>query len=617
MLYEGHKKKDYPDFLDELESYEGEISDELARILTYKYLRTNLSYTVKLLTGVELYPLQEICLKAMFNREDVFCVWGRGSGKSFLLAMFAVLYAIFVPGIQIGILSNNFRRSKELFKLIEGFAEGAKGVFLRQCFVGNAKHGNDVCYTKIGTSEIYALPMGSDKIRGFRFQCVLLDEAGFISKQMIDDIIRPFMSTNVNPIERLKIKKAEDKMIAEGKIKAEERTEFVDPKFVMYSSASYRFEYLYELYENYKTMITKADKNTKSLSCILQFSYDAFPEGLYSEANIEAARQTMSTAQFDKEYRAIFIEDSGGYFSMKKMQLCTVPVGDRPTVEIKGDPRAKYILSIDPSFADSETSDNFAMALLKITPDSKTPYLVHSYAVAGGDLKDHIVYLHYLLSNFNIVYTIIDAGGGRGFIQAANESTTFQKTPNLMLSFFDADFEQEDYFKGVRASKRDYNLSSMKICHIQTFHPKWIRNANEYLQASFDHRRIMFAAPVRNDEDLNAAMAQDIPISKLKYRSEEKEELGPSQKKLDLIDWQGDLIDITKEECSIIEVTITDIGHQRFVLPQAVKRSDSADKRRKDNYTTLILGVWGFKCYTDMNSDEAVTTSSFSPRFIG
>ena len=26
--------------------------------------------------------------------------------------------------------------------------------------------------------------------------------------------------------------------------------------------------------------------------------------------------------------------------------------------------------------------------------------LVHAYAVAGGDLKDHIKYLHYLMTNF-------------------------------------------------------------------------------------------------------------------------------------------------------------------------------------------------------------------------
>ena len=62
----------------------------------------------------------------------------------------------------------------------------------------------------------------------------------------------------------------------------------------------------------------------------------------------------------------------------------------------KGDPESKYICAIDPSFSNSPSSDYFAMSGVELDEEMKTGTLVHSYAVAGGDLKDHIQYFNYL-----------------------------------------------------------------------------------------------------------------------------------------------------------------------------------------------------------------------------
>ena len=67
----------------------------------------------------------------------------------------------------------------------------------------------------------------------------------------------------------------------------------------------------------------------------------------------------MSHSQFEREFGAVFTDDSSGYFKTSRMAACTVDEGQNPCVEVKGDPSSKYILAFDPSWAESESSDDF------------------------------------------------------------------------------------------------------------------------------------------------------------------------------------------------------------------------------------------------------------------
>ena len=46
------------------------------------------------------------------------------------------------------------------------------------------------------------------------------------------------------------------------------------------SSASYKFEYLYKLYQAYENMIFNPGAKNQGRRCIMQFSYDAAPKAL-------------------------------------------------------------------------------------------------------------------------------------------------------------------------------------------------------------------------------------------------------------------------------------------------------------------------------------------------
>jgi len=612
MLFPGLNTQ-LPDINGELASIEGYLSEEKAKEVLAKYIMANPAVSVELMTGIKLYPFQEMILRAMFQKDFFLLICGRGLSKSFLGATFCWLYALYNPNIRIGILSSSFRQSRIIFNYIEKQFEGTDGALLGQCVPNKPSHLNDIWKLQVGSSEIVALPLGSSgaKLRGFRFNCILVDELLLMPPNTITEVIFPFLSVLTDPTKRDEIINKEDRLIARGLMTEADRTKFINPKFIGLSSASYKFEFLYKLYEEYCRTIYKMEPKSKSYG-VIKLAYDIAPPNLLAYDYIEKQKDTMSEAQFNREYGSMFTDDSGGYFSKRKMDTCTIMPGNEPTIEIAGDPKAKYIVAIDPSFSAAETSDHYAMGLFKLNEEKRKATLVHNYAVAGGKLQDHMTYFSYLLRYFNIVYVIIDQAG-HWFVDECNASVIFAKH-NLRLEFFDADFENVDYMEGLKNAKDSYKPGTKAICHSQRFSPEWIRLANEYLSASFDHQLIWFAA--RALDKLEALKKIDIPLDELVYDNR-GEQLEGVAKKSDFIEYQGDLIDMVKKETALIEIRPSPTGAtQSFQLPQSVRRDDSANKTRKDNYTTLLLGNWACKCYYDMIYTNIQEPLSFTPFFI-
>ena len=76
---------------------------------------------------------------------------------------------------------------------------------------------------------------------------------------------------------------------------------------------------------------------------------------------------------------------------------------------------------------------------------------------------------------------------------------------------------------------------------------------------------------------------------------------------------QDSLIYQTKKQCALIEVKATARGTQTFDLPQHLKRNTSANRARKDNYTTVMLANWATKSYYDIMSVNIEQNYTFAP----
>ncbi len=600
---------------------EGYIEEKQAKLLLYDFLKENISFASNLLLGIDLYPFQHLMIKGMMKRDYSLAICSRGLGKTFLAAVYVLLEALFTPGIHIGILSRSFRQAKMVMHKAEEIIEKEKAELFRQCS-GKISRRNDEWAIDVGSSKITAVPLGDgEKLRGFRFQRVVVDELLLMPEKILNEVIMPFLSIPPNPMERQKLFDMESKMIASGKMKEEDRFKWPNNKLIGLSSASYKFENLYKLYTQYENMIladpeTK-DKKDKSGRVIFHFAYEMAPSQLYDKTLVNHAKATMSEAQFNREFMSMFTDDSGGYFKISKMQAVTCPDGEPQMTEIIGDPNAKYVLSFDPSWSESDASDDFAMHVIKIDEEKRRGTLVHSYAMPGTSLKKHIRYFLYLIENFNIVMMCGDYNGGVQFLQSVNESSLF-KDKNINIGVLDIDIEDPTkYAANIGELKNKYNLTQKKICFLRKPTTQWIRMANEKLQAAFDHKTLWFAgAPL--DSEFVRQRDTVVPVEELEFLRP-NDDFGPDTREgkiVDFIENQKEMIDLTKTECALIELSSTAQGTQSFDLPQGLKRQSGPNRARKDSYSALVLANWIMEVYFDMQKAPNARTQTFAPRFI-
>jgi hypothetical protein len=542
----------------------------------------------------------------------------RGMSKSYTTGIYAVLDAILNQGVETGILSRSFRQSKMIFKKIEDIAAKPEAYLLKQCITHVSK-SNDEWVMEIGRSRIRALPLGDgEKLRGFRFHRIIIDEFLLMPERIYNEVIVPFLSVVQNPTQREDLYKVESKLIAQGDMKEEDRYQWPNNKLIALSSASFKFEYLYKLYEQYEQLIYNPKNKEKTKRCVMQFSYDCAPEQLYDQNLINQAKSTMSESQFLREFGAQFTDDSSGYFKISKMALCTVPDGEQPSIEVVGKPEDEYIVSVDPSWSETESSDDFAIQVLKINREKQICTLVHSYALSGSSLKDHIQYFLYILNSFNVVGICMDYNGGVQFMNSCNESEVF-KAAKINLKQIVTEFERpEEYQQNLLTAKSEYNKSDYRYVILRKPTSSWIRLANELLQANFDHQRTYFASRAI-DDNFRSQTRQKININNLKFSNAlDSEKENEEAKMIDFVEHLTDMILLTKTECALIQITTSAQGLQNFDLPPNLKRKTGPDKPRKDSYSALVLGNWMCKIYFDMQQVHIEdVTETFQPLFIG
>jgi len=597
----------------ELMELKGYLNDKEAKISLAKFLRANIGFTTELISGVKLAPYQEIHLKSFFNRNFNMCVFGRGCGKSFTAAVFCFLQCVFEPNTKILIAGPTFRTARFIFNNLEKIVQSPGAELLAQCFGAKAKR-NDQFEWQINGGSIVAIPLNGEKIRGFRANILVLDEFLLLPEEIVKNVLMPFLVAPQNIKERMEIRELEDKLIEEGSMKEEDRMVFENTsKMLAFSSASYTFENLYKVYSEWSEKITNNEKG-EATYFVSQMSYEALPEEMIDKTIIEEAQAGGSShSSFLREYCARFTDGSDSYFNAKKMEECTLKFNEKPHTLLKGESGKKYILGIDPNMSDSPNADYFAMAVLEVDEEKGHGILVHTYA-GLGNLKNHVSYLSYIMNNFNIVTIILDNAGADVFLSSCNESELFKKQKLEIKTFdIDSDLEGLDYEMMIRNARKKYNIEDKRIAFNQVFTSTFIRKANEHLQACIDYKKIWFASKTAaNESFFNETINRGAPIELMK--SEDKKDWTI----LDFIENQDDFMYQTKKQCTLVEHSSTSRGTQTFDLPQHLKRSTSANKARKDNYSALMLANWGLKCYLDMMTApaEAPVTSTFSPLMI-
>jgi intein/homing endonuclease len=121
-----------------------------------------LGWTAKVLLNIDLFPIQIAILQILWRTTFPMLIACRGGGKSYLLAVYAVLRAVLDPGSKIVIVGAGLRQAKLVFSYVEEIWNNSP--VLRNIIGGGKKSGPrqnvDLCYFRVGDSIIHALPLG-------------------------------------------------------------------------------------------------------------------------------------------------------------------------------------------------------------------------------------------------------------------------------------------------------------------------------------------------------------------------------------------------------------------------------------------------------------------------
>lgn len=425
-----------------------------------------IGYTAWVLLGLTLLPYQQVILKNMWTHPFTMLIASRGGSKSFCLAVYSLLRCLLYPEYKVVITSGGFRQSKMVFEELEKIWSLAP---VYRSIAGPEQgphHDPDRWVFRVNNSTITAIPTGSgDKIRGLRANTIFLDEFASQDPRVVEEVIMGFGAVSSNMIENVK-NEARRKYFEENGIQnIPESTSHRTNQAIFCGTADYYDNHFYSYWRRQRAIIeSKGDPkklekifngavpakfNWKDY-CLIRLPYSLLPQGYMEDTVVARSKSSMAKSLYLKEYEAIFVEDSEGFFKRSVIEGCTcsdsnINSGKWSTItwcpqpfeaRIKGDAEKRYVMGIDPA----SESDNLAIMILEVHPEHQR--IVHSWTTNRKNFELRRKsgttqcedYYHFvvrkvrdLMKAFNIVAIGIDMqGGGLALYEAMHTTNALE-----------------------------------------------------------------------------------------------------------------------------------------------------------------------------------------------
>lgn len=174
-----------------------------------KFLRRNPIIACEELLGVPLIDSQKWILQESWNTPNVMWTCSRNFGKSFMIAVMAMLKLLLYPNIKIYILSSKGSQAQETFLKIEQIAkqqiesiDGLKDIFINE--IEKPKNSDGFVHDKasfrvsvFGGGTTFTLNSIPDNVRGKRANLLFFDESSFCSDELIE-VALPFIAQDAS-----------------------------------------------------------------------------------------------------------------------------------------------------------------------------------------------------------------------------------------------------------------------------------------------------------------------------------------------------------------------------------------------------------------------------------
>ena len=576
----------------------GEDKTQIMQNLAWLMTRPEyFSFVCKYIFNIEISPIQALILHDMWNRKFPMLVGSRGFGKSFILALYCMLRAFFLPERKIVVVGAAFRQSKVLYEYAETIWRNAP--ILRDLCDQNSGTTRDVdrCTVRINRGIITFLPLGDgQKIRGQRANDIVADEFASIPREIFENVVAGFAAVASSPIEKVKARAKEKKAKELGIT-----LDYVDDnqdfyrsnQIILSGTAYYDFNHFAEYWKRYHAII-KSQGNRDKLSEVFgseapeDFNYkdyaiyripvELLAAGFMDEGQISRSKATVHAGIFQMEYGACFSTDSKGFFKRSLIESCVcsekkqIVLSDGEVffeASTRGNPNKQYVIGIDPA---SEV-DNFSIIVLEVnethrrvvycwtTTRERHRESVKSHATEENDFYSYCARkIRNLMKIFPTVEIAMDPqGGGIAVIEALHDKQRLKDNEIAIWPKINLD--------KPASTDDEAGLHLIELCNFSS--AQWTAEANHGLRKDMEDKAIIF--PFFDAATIGLSLEEDKRNNRIHDTLEdcvmEIEEL--------------------KNELSLIVISQSQNGRERWDTPDT--RSGKKNKLRKDRYSALIM----------------------------
>ena len=537
----------------------------------------------------------------------------------------------FLKDVMLDICKNNISKNKKIsysiikrkknitHKLLDIFLEAYDNI--NSNVLESLKHlaNKDIYYDKIisienaGNLNTYDMHIPStheycangffshnSKIRGQRAHDIISDEFASIPKDIFETVVAGFGVVSSTPIESVKMAAAKKKAEKEGIILEEEQLSRsgvrIPNQIILSGTAYYDFNHFADYWKKWRKIIKSKGNETKLSEIfpngipkgfqwedysIMRIPYELVPEGFMDSEMVSRSKATVHSGIYMMEYGASFTKDSHGFFKRSLIQSC-VPSVDNQIKDsfsndilfntmLIGDKNKKYVFGVDPA---SEI-DNFSIVILELNGDHRR--IVHCWTTNRSQHKDiqkmglstekdFYAYcarkIRDLMKRFPCVRIALDAqGGGIAVMEALHDQDKLQEGEMLIWPIIDEGKPQD--------TDDERGLHILELC--QFAKNDWLVEANHGLKKDFEDKVLIF--PWFDNSTIGLATADDM----LKSRSSDT-----------LEDCVLD-IEQLKEELSLIEMSQTPNGRDKWDTPEIILGAGRKKRLRKDRYSSLLM----------------------------
>ena len=557
-----------------------------------------LSFLTHHVLNIQLLPSQSLVLNEIWERKFPMLIASRGFGKSFMLSLYAILRALILPQRKIVIVGAAFRQSKVLFEYMETIWRNSP--MLRDICDGDSgpRRDTDRCTLRLNESTVTCLPLGDgQKIRGQRANDIIADEFASIPREIFENVVAGFAAVSSNPVENVKRVAAEQKAKELGiDIEDEEKEVKKDNQIVLSGTAYYDFNHFATYWKKWKSIIKSRGELSKlreifgedppenfdwSQYSIIRVPYELLPKGFMDADQVARSKATVHTGIYQMEYGACFTRDSQGFFKRSLIESCVVNpdnnIRDKDGNEmhfeavLKGEKDRKYIFGVDPA---SEV-DNFSIVVLEANPNHRR--IVHCWTTTRSEHKEKVkkgyssesdfyAYcarkIRDLMKIFPCIHIAMDAqGGGVAVMESLHDKDKIQEGEIAIWPTIDENKEKD--------TDDERGLHILEMCQFAKY--DWLAEANHGMRKDFEDKVLLF--PFFDPLSLTLSEHDDTMKSRMFDTLEEC-----------VLD-----IEELKDELSMIQMTQTASGRDRWDTPEVVIGTGRKSKMRKDRYSALLM----------------------------